>query len=174
MLDCFPLDQQFCISAQQACPDGKIRTLFLIAPSFLPPDGVEAMHETIRTTYRRDYPIPRWKFPQDSKIQPEVRGLIDLTSPFFEPIVAYLKYDTATLQDSRGFTRWGPDTWEWILKKVVLQGWYGGNGQAWKMFLGKLLCKECAGAEYMPSEVKAAVSYFAKVDSVVRRAHICH
>ncbi|KAG9057838.1 hypothetical protein FS842_003600 [Serendipita sp. 407] len=170
MLECFPLDQSFLNSFRTLCPPNKLRIVAFVAPSFLSYD-YEGMS---RSSLSSRYPPPRWTFPPDSQIKPEVKDLITRTMPFFEPLVT--NYSTSGVTDPEDKTRYShfnSDAWEFLVKKIVDQGWYSDDARLWRQLIDKLACQDCRGREPVPAEVRSGLAYMSKVDYSAKRNHSC-
>lgn len=170
MLECFPQDEAFLNSFRTLFPPNKLRIVAFLAPSFLSYDH-DGVSGAIMSS---NLPLPRWTFPADSQIPASVQDLIVRTMPYFQPLVtSYKTSGTTDPEDKIRFTHFNSDAWEFIIKKVVEQGWYSNDGQLWREYIDKIACKECRGRETIPAEVRTGLAYLTKVDSAAKRVHSC-
>jgi hypothetical protein len=168
MLECFPMEASFLSSFKTLCPPNKLRIVAFLSPSFLSYDNLGVSRGSLSTSI----PPPRWTFPPGSQISPPVQDLITRTMPFFEPLVTGYKTSGITdPEDKNRFNCFNADAWEWVIKKVVQQGWYSEDGRVWRGFIDKIACKTCRGTEPVPGEVKAGLAFLAKVDGVPNHSH---
>lgn len=171
MLECFPMEKSFLDSFRTLCPPNKLRIVAFLAPSFLSYDNIGVSRGSLSSRL----PPPRWTFPIGSQITAPVQDLIMRTMPFFEPLVTgYKTSGTTDDDDKQRYGHFNSDAWEWIIKKVVEQGFYSDNGRMWREFIGKIACKDCKGNESVPGEVKSGLAYLVKVDgSATSHPHVC-
>ncbi|KAG8836101.1 hypothetical protein FRC17_010034 [Serendipita sp. 399] len=149
------------------CPPNKLRIVAFVAPSFLSYDyeGVS------RNSLSSRYPPPRWTFPPESPIKPEVRDLITRTMPFFEPLVTNYSTSGVTDPDDKNrYSHFNPDAWEFLIKTIVEQGWYSEDAKLWRQLIDKLACKDCRGREPVPAEVKSGLAYMSKMHRALVRS----
>jgi hypothetical protein len=170
MLECFPMESSFLKDFRTLCPPDKIRIVAFVAPTFLSYDSQDISQPHLST----QLPTPIWTFSEDSEVPTPVRDLITKTMPFFEPLVTTYKTSSGVdPEDKTRFSKFDADAWEWIIKRVIDQGWYSSDGRVWREFVDKIACKECRGDESIPGEIKSGLSYMAKVDSSAKRTHSC-
>ena len=162
------MEMSFLNTFRTLCPPNKLRIVAFLAPSFLSYDNLGVS----RVNHPARIPPPRWTFPPGSRISAPVQDLIMRTMPFFEPLVTGYKTSGITDPgDKDRFSRFNADAWEWIIKKVVEQGWYSEDGRVWRGFIDKMACKTCRGTESIPGEVKTGLAFLTKVGGTPTHSH---